>query len=129
MKFSLAAAAAGFLSLASAAPSTEASSAGGLEARQSQATKMDVTNRYMYDYNVQTFIGFRNSRYPSYLIWTADGCSNSPDNPLGYPFLNGCLRHDFGYRNYKDQLRFTDSNRKKIDDRFLEEYVMFPPGG
>ncbi|MET9801623.1 phospholipase [Streptomyces sp. NPDC006368] len=33
--------------------------------------------------------------------WSTDYCSNSPDNPLGFPFKHACARHDFGYRNYK----------------------------
>jgi hypothetical protein len=41
----------------------------------------------------------------------------------GYPFEPGCQRHDFGYRNYKAQGRFTDANKLRIDDNFLAECV------
>ncbi|MEU5692485.1 phospholipase [Actinosynnema sp. NPDC020468] len=52
------------------------------------------------------------------LDWSSDGCSWSPDNPFGYRFLPACRRHDFGYRNYKHQDRFTESARLAIDDLF-----------
>ena len=29
-----------------------------------------------------------------------------------------CQRHDFGYRNFKAQNRFSEANRLKIDNRF-----------
>ncbi|PHH59062.1 hypothetical protein CDD81_3827 [Ophiocordyceps australis] len=45
----------------------------------------------------------------------------SPDNPFGFPFEEACQRHDFGYRNYKAEQRFTKENRKKIDSNFLKD--------
>ena len=38
-------------------------------------------------------------------------------------FVAGCQRHDFGYRNFKAQDRFTDENKLAIDDNFKAEYV------
>ncbi|KAK6517037.1 hypothetical protein TWF506_006915 [Arthrobotrys conoides] len=62
------------------------------------------------------------------LIYESDGCSVplkvaeffkiDKDFPYGYEFLNSCYRHDFGYRNYKEQNRFTEDNRKLLDDNF-----------
>lgn len=46
--------------------------------------------------------------------WSTDYCSSSPDNPFGFPFANGCVRHDFGYRNYKKIGTFS-SNKARLD--------------
>jgi hypothetical protein len=46
--------------------------------------------------------------------WSTDYCSSSPDNPFGFPFSSGCVRHDFGYRNYKKIGTFS-SNKARID--------------
>jgi len=35
--------------------------------------------------------------------------------------LNSCYRHDFGYRNYKAQSRFTDANKLRIDNNFKSD--------
>jgi len=108
-----------------AAPTPESESANNtsvLEARAvSQATRMAKTNYRMWDISLPTFISYRNKKDPSYLDWSSDGCTDSPDNPLGFPFLNGCRRHDFGYRNYKKEKRFTYNNRLKIDKKLLSE--------
>lgn len=32
--------------------------------------------------------------------------------------INSCYRHDFGYRNFKKQSRFTDANKARIDSNF-----------
>jgi Prokaryotic phospholipase A2 len=32
-----------------------------------------------------------------------------------------CQRHDFGYRNFKAQNRFTAANKLRIDDKFRGE--------
>lgn len=39
--------------------------------------------------------------------------------------LPACHRHDFGYTNYREQSRFTESAKSKIDSNFLSEYVLF----
>lgn len=52
--------------------------------------------------------------------WSTDVCSSSPDNPFGFPFENGCIRHDFGYRNYKAQGTF-EANKNRIDSAFYED--------
>lgn len=41
----------------------------------------------------------------------------------GFPFDPACQRHDFGYRNYKAQNRFTDSGKLSIDNNFKDEYA------
>lgn len=52
--------------------------------------------------------------------WSTDVCSSSPDNPFGFPFENGCIRHDFGYRNYKAQGDF-EANKARLDSAFYED--------
>jgi hypothetical protein len=57
----------------------------------------------------------------SSMDWNDDGCSNSPDEPLGFNFLPSCQRHDFAYRNFKKQDRFTEEQRERIDKNFLTD--------
>ncbi|WP_330456852.1 phospholipase [Streptomyces sp. NBC_00820] len=47
--------------------------------------------------------------------WSTDYCSDSPDNPFGFPFATSCARHDFGYRNYKAAGTFS-TNKSRLDD-------------
>ncbi|MET7285727.1 phospholipase [Streptomyces sp. NPDC005573] len=47
--------------------------------------------------------------------WSTDYCSDSPDNPFGFPFATSCARHDFGYRNYKAAGTFS-ANKSRLDD-------------
>ncbi|GGS98430.1 phospholipase [Nonomuraea spiralis] len=46
--------------------------------------------------------------------WSSDGCSSSPDEPLGFDFRLACRRHDFGYRNYQAVHEFR-ANKERID--------------
>lgn len=78
-----------------------------------------VTDKYLYELTLSQFATTRaTTPYDDVLDWSSDACSWSPDKPLGYDFTRACHRHDFGYRNYKRQSRFTETNRKRIDDRF-----------
>jgi hypothetical protein len=52
--------------------------------------------------------------------WSTDKCSSSPDNPLGFPFANSCIRHDFGYRNYKAIGTFS-ANKARLDNMLLAD--------
>lgn len=52
--------------------------------------------------------------------WSTDYCSSSPDNPFGFPFQNACVRHDFGYRNYKAAYTFS-ANKARIDSAFYAD--------
>jgi Prokaryotic phospholipase A2 len=63
------------------------------------------------------FIAARNdqSAWAAYgFDWSTDYCSDSPDNPLNFPFKLSCARHDFGYRNYKDEGDFS-ANKARLD--------------
>ena len=81
-----------------------------------------ITNQYSFQLSLPDFIERRDEQDPDTLDWSSDACSDSPDNPLGFPFEPGCYRHDFGYRNFKAQNRFKQ-NKSKIDSRLLSEYV------
>ncbi|MCI2420577.1 phospholipase [Saccharopolyspora sp. K220] len=79
----------------------------------------EVTDEYLFELSLDSFTETRTEQpYADQLDWSSDGCSMSPDEPLGYEFRTSCDRHDFGYRNYKAQDRFSEANRKEIDDNF-----------
>jgi Ribonuclease G/E len=40
---------------------------------------------------------------------------------LAAPVLPSCYRHDFAYRNYKNQSRFHHNTRKRIDKNFKKD--------
>ncbi|KAF8462006.1 prokaryotic phospholipase A2-domain-containing protein [Kalaharituber pfeilii] len=86
-----------------------------------QSFHIAATDRLLFEVSIKEFLDAKSRRDPSELIWDDDGCSSSPDKPLGFNFLPSCQRHDFGYRNYKNQGRFTEENRKKIDDNFKKD--------
>jgi hypothetical protein len=90
----------------------------GLVQRQ---TANQITDQYLFSITLPAFTVHRNARDPATLIWDSDGCSSSPDNPFGFPFTPACHRHDFGYRNYKNQNRFTDAGKASIDSNFKTE--------
>lgn len=52
--------------------------------------------------------------------WSNDGCTQAPDNPFGFPFEPSCVRHDFGYRNYKAAGTFA-ANKSRLDNAFYED--------
>jgi hypothetical protein len=84
-------------------------------------TASQITDQYLYSITLPTFTARRNARDPATLIWDSDGCSSSPDNPFGFPFVPACHRHDFGYRNYKAQNRFTDAGKLNVDNNFKKD--------
>ena len=78
-----------------------------------------VTDQYLYSTGLNNFQTIRGQRpHAAQLDWSSDGCSYSPDNPFGFDFVKACHRHDFGYRNYKKQSRFSSTNRLAIDKKF-----------
>ena len=80
-----------------------------------------ITDDYLFNITLNQFIVYRDAKDPSTLNWTSDGCTDSPDNPLGFDFEPACYRHDFGYTNYREQDRFTKAAKASIDSNFLEE--------
>ncbi|RCV53177.1 phospholipase [Marinitenerispora sediminis] len=81
-----------------------------------------VTDDYLYSRSLAEFSSIRAQQpYADQLDWSSDACSWSPDQPIGYDFTSSCHRHDFGYRNYKLQSRFTEENRLRIDNNFRDD--------
>ena len=81
-----------------------------------------LTDQYMYSASLTDFQQLRAEQpHGDQLDWSSDGCSNSPDNPFGFNLVKACYRHDFGYRNYKNQGRFTEGNRLTIDNNFKND--------
>ncbi|RPB25113.1 hypothetical protein L211DRAFT_756827, partial [Terfezia boudieri ATCC MYA-4762] len=93
----------------------------GLAMIQRRETANEATDRLCFRTNIGSFLAAKRNRSPGTLIWTDDGCSKSPDRPAGFNFLHSCQRHDFCYRNFKNQNRFTKSNRLKIDNQFKSD--------
>ncbi|OBS25228.1 hypothetical protein FPOA_05761 [Fusarium poae] len=77
-----------------------------------------VTDQLLFSVTLPQFTARRNARDPPTVDWTSDGCTSSPDNPFGFPFIPACNRHDFGYHNYRAQSRFTVSAKARIDSNF-----------
>ncbi|CAG9977298.1 unnamed protein product [Clonostachys byssicola] len=92
-----------------------------MPARRSNSSDIATTDEYLFSISLPAFEAKHSEKDPASLDWTTDGCTKSPDNPLGFNFLPACHRHDFGYNNYRDQSRFTESGKKKIDDNFLSD--------
>jgi hypothetical protein len=96
--------------------------AGTASAALDPAQLRQVTDQYIHSTSLNSFQNVRAQQpYGDQLDWGSDGCSNSPDNPFGFNFVKACYRHDFGYRNYKRQSRFTEPNRLTIDNRFKSD--------
>jgi Prokaryotic phospholipase A2 len=85
-----------------------------------------TTDRYLHKASLAAFQTARAKRpHARQLDWSSDGCSHAPDNPFGFNLVRACHRHDFGYRNYKRQGRFTEAARLRIDNRFRSDmYVV-----
>ncbi len=68
------------------------------------------------------FVEHRRNR-PAPFDWSSDGCSNSPDHPMGFDFTAACWRHDFGYRNFLHGLGLDPTRERKatIDARLAED--------
>lgn len=105
------------------APAVLGLPAGADAALTARQTLNQITDRYLYSITLPAFTSRRNARDPPSLIWDSDGCSSSPDNPFSFPFVPACHRHDFGYRNYKAQNRFTDAGKLRVDNQFKTEFV------
>lgn len=88
---------------------------------QALSPDLQTTDRLLFSVTMSAFLTAKRAAQPSSLDWGDDGCSHSEDHPGGFNFLESCFRHDFGYANYKRQGRFTEANRKRLDDNFLAD--------
>ncbi|MER6443727.1 phospholipase A2 [Streptomyces venezuelae] len=56
--------------------------------------------------------------------WSTNYCNSpAPNNPFGFRFTDACIRHDFGYRNYRDiygenAFRSNPDGKRRIDGVF-----------
>jgi len=80
-----------------------------------------VADTLLFHTPMPDFLASKAALKPGYFDWTDDGCSKSPDRPEGFDFLDSCKRHDFGYRNYKIEGRFTECNRALIDKNLKDD--------
>lgn len=46
-----------------------------------------ITDQYLFDISLDQFITYRDALDPNTVDWTSDGCTDSPDNPLGFDFV------------------------------------------
>ncbi|RPB25583.1 hypothetical protein L211DRAFT_836302 [Terfezia boudieri ATCC MYA-4762] len=88
-----------------------------------QTDLITATDSLLFSVIIASFLSSKAAQSPAGLDWSDNGCSNSPDKPWGFNFLDSCKRHDFGYRNYKAQGRFTETNRLRIDDTFKKDLM------
>ncbi|AHI00529.1 phospholipase [Kutzneria viridogrisea] len=96
--------------------------AGFAQASLSPSQLQATTDSYLFQNSLSSFMSIRSGHpYADQLDWSTDVCSHVPDRPLGYDFSNPCIRHDFGYRNYKKQGRFNATTKKSIDDNFRND--------
>lgn len=84
-------------------------------------TDFAATDRLLFNTSISNFLYAKSIQNPATLNWMDDGCSKAPDAPAGYNFLPSCQRHDFAYRNFKKQKRFTHASRLKIDNNFKND--------
>ncbi len=89
--------------------------------RQSESDLETITDTLLFSSTMAQFQAARAAQDPPELDWSSNGCSDSPDNPLGFNFEPSCQRHDFGYRNYKAQGRFDDAGKAHIDSNFKRD--------
>lgn len=84
----------------------------------------ELTDRYSRA-PLEEFLAYRDSadRDPR-LDFSTDGCSAPVVGSTGisFDFTDACLRHDFGYRNYKALGRFN-AEKERVDRRFYEDMV------
>lgn len=88
-------------------------------------TDIETINHVMFDLDLATFTRQRSSLRRTFpqLDWTTDGCSAPVvgDSGRSFNFRSACIRHDFGYRNYKARGVFTTEARTRIDGQFRRD--------
>lgn len=93
----------------------------GLSISARQTGIETLTDEYLFDISLDQFISNRNAGNPNTVDWTSDGCTDSPDNPLGFdyvgswlfllPFLELCTDRDARYKQLETMAddSYTDS--------------------
>lgn len=54
----------------------------------SKRSDVTTTDTYLFDITLAQFIVYRDALNPATLDWDSDGCTDSPDNPLGFNFVS-----------------------------------------
>lgn len=89
------------------------------------ANDIETIDHVMFDLDLISFIRQRSALRRTYprLDWTTDGCSAPIVGESGrsFNFRHACMRHDFGYRNYKARDMFTTDARVRIDTQFRRD--------
>jgi hypothetical protein len=87
-----------------------------------EPSRLEVVDRYVWA-DLDDFLAYRASpdRDPR-LDWSSDECSAPVVGSTGasFDFTDACLRHDFGYRNYR-RLGLFEERKPLVDDRFLTD--------
>jgi hypothetical protein len=85
-------------------------------------TEVELVDRYV-EADLETFLAYRASpeRDPR-LDWSTDECSAPVVGSTGasFDFTEACLRHDFGYRNYR-RLGLFEEQKELVDEVFLAD--------
>jgi hypothetical protein len=85
-------------------------------------TEAEVVDRYI-EAELDDFLAYRASpdRDPR-LDWSTDECTAPVVGSTGasFDFTETCLRHDFGYRNYR-RLGLFEERKALVDNRFLAD--------
>lgn len=55
-----------------------------------------VTDELLFYDSLAVFLQAKAAKDPPYLIWDDNGCSFSPDKPLGFNFLDSYVSYDIG---------------------------------
>lgn len=54
----------------------------------SKRDDITTTDTYLFDISLAQFIEYRDAQDPATLDWDSDGCTDSPDNPLGFDYVS-----------------------------------------
>lgn len=96
--------------------------AGGLAAALDWQGSEELVSRYA-EAPLGDYLDYRDSSdRDDRLDYTTDECSAPMvgNTGISFDFTDACLRHDFGYRNYKE-LGLFDERKSDVDRRFLED--------
>ncbi len=91
------------------------------------ATDRQLVDALLFDIDLATFSRqrFTFTRAHPHLDWSTDGCSAPVVGNEGrsFNFRRACVRHDFGYRNYKRLGTFDETTRLALDERFRLDMI------
>ncbi|KAF4587843.1 phospholipase A2 [Ophiocordyceps camponoti-floridani] len=78
-----------------------------------------VVDFFVFNTTMEQFQLLARSKIWKGFDWKTDACTASPDKPYGYDFKWACIRHDFGYRNFRRLGMLSHNWRRKTDMNFL----------